>query len=74
MRVVATSTRPPGHRTTAGAELLVRHDPPAQLLGEGARERDAVALDRDVEVEPRLAQQDVAHGAADEVDAVEAAG
>ena len=43
----------------------------AELVGERLRERDRVALDRDVDVEAPLAEQDVAHGAADEVDALE---
>ena len=54
-----------------GAELLVRAHAPAERVGKRLRERDGVALDRDVHVEALLAEQDVAHGAADEVDALE---
>src|SRR5215211_2517231 len=51
------------------AELAVGPHASAEAVGDGARERDCVALHRDVDVEVRLAEQDVAHGAADEVDA-----
>ncbi len=57
-------------RDRGGAELLVRPDAPSERLREPAAERDRVALDRDVDVEPRLAEQDVAHGAADEIHAL----
>ena len=43
---------------------------PAELLRELARERDRVPLDHQIEVEALLAEQHVANGAADEVDAV----
>ena len=42
-----------------------------QRAGERPGERDPVALDGDVDVEALLAEQDVAYGAADEVDALE---
>ena len=57
-----------------GAELLVRDGPAAERRRERAAERDAVPLDGDVEIEGRLVQEDVADGAADEVDALERAG
>ena len=41
----------------------------AELRRERLRERRPVAFDRKIDVEARLAEQDVAHGAADEVDA-----
>ena len=78
-RVEATSTRRllavgvVGH-DDGRAELLVRAhvalEPRGQVLGEG----DAVALDGDVDVEARLAEQQVADGAADEVHAAHAGG
>ncbi len=43
----------------------VASQPARQLVGEG----DAVAFDGDVDVQRALAQQQVAHGAADQVDA-----
>ena len=52
------------------AELLVRAHAAAERVGEGLRQRDRVALDRDVHVEAALAEQDVPDRAADEVDAV----
>ena len=54
-----------------GAERAVRPDAPVELLGELVRQGDRVALDDDVEVKARLAEQDVANRAADEVDAVD---
>ena len=53
------------------AELVVRDGPAAERLGERAPEGDPVALDGDVHVEARLVHEQVAHGAADEVDALE---
>ena len=53
-----------------GAELPVRPHPPVERIGEAPRELDRVALDRDVDVEVRLAEQDVPHRPADEIDAV----
>ncbi len=41
---------------------------PPSAAGERARELDRIAFDRDVDVEPLLAEKDVADGAADEVD------
>ena len=52
-----------------GTELAVRPAAAAELRGQRPRELDRVALDRDVDVEVRPAEQDVADGAADEVDA-----
>ncbi len=46
-----------------------RTRPPSASARPGAQ-RDRIALDRDVDVEVRLAEQDVPDGAADEVDAV----
>ena len=71
--------RPRGHDVDPAAvavqddrrpELLVRFDASAKGLSERLGERDGVALHRDVDVEAALAEQDVAHGPADEVDAV----
>ena len=50
------------------AELPVRRDAASERCGERARELDRIAFDRDVDVEPLLAEKDVADGAADEVD------
>jgi len=50
------------------AELLVRPHPAVERVGERLSERDRVALDRDVDVEAALAEQDVAHRSTDEVD------
>ena len=47
---------------------------PPSCVGEGLREGDRVAFDGDVDVEAPLAEQDVAHGAADEVDPLERLG
>ena len=52
------------------AELLVHVHPAVQPGGQGAGGCDAVALDGDIDVERRLAEQDVAHGTAHQVDAV----
>ena len=52
------------------AELLVRRDSAVELGGQASREGDRVALHRDVDVEAGLAEQDVPHRAADQVDAV----
>ncbi len=46
----------------------------AQCGCKRAAERDPVAFDGDVEVERRLVHEDVAHGAADEIDALERSG
>ena len=51
-----------------GAEFRVRLHAPVEGFGEGPGERDRIALDRDVDVEARLAEQDVPNGAADEED------
>ena len=51
-------------------ELSVGVTPPAELARESASELDRVALDGNVDVEVRAAEQDVAHGAPNEVDAV----
>ncbi len=48
-------------------EAAVRDDPPVQTLGERVRVRLGVADDREVHVEARTVEQEVAHGAADEV-------
>jgi hypothetical protein len=53
-----------------GAERAVRADTPVDLLRELVGKRDCVPLDDYVDVEVRLAEQDVADRAADEVDAV----
>ena len=72
MRAVATSTRRPvAVDDDRRAELLVRDDPAAELPRQCPPERDPVALDGDVEVEARLAHEDVPDGAAHEVHAVE---
>ena len=52
-----------------GTELAVRTATAAQLRGQRTRELDRVALDRDVHVEVRPAQQDVADGPPDQVHA-----
>ena len=54
-----------------GAELLVGAYASVELLRDPPRQRDCVALDRDVDVEAVLAEQDVADRAPDEVDAVD---
>src|SRR3989304_4399978 len=54
-----------------GPDLPVRHAPSAERLRERTAERDPLPLDRDVEVEALLAEEDVPDGAAHEVDAVE---
>ena len=51
-----------------GAELRVGPDAAAERVGEGLREGDRVAFDHDVDVEARLAEEDVADGSAHEVD------
>ena len=56
-----------GHDDDRGAELLVRAHVALEPPGERARDGDAVAFDGDVEVDVPLSQQQVAHGAADEV-------
>ena len=53
-----------------GSELLVRADASVELLRDRACERDRVPFDDDVDVEVPLAEQDVADGSADEVDAL----
>ena len=53
------------------AETVVRDNTAAKRLGKSFAERDAVALDRDVDVEVGLAHEHVPNGAADEVDAFE---
>ena len=53
-----------------GAELLVHPGAAVERVGQGAGQRDRIALDGDVDVEVGLAEQDVAHGPADQVDAV----
>ena len=50
-----------------GAELVVRPHAPGECFRERSREGDRVAFDGDVDVEARLSEQDVPHGAADEV-------
>ena len=55
-------------------ELLVRAHAAAERVGQRLRERDRIALDCDVDVEAALAEQDVADGSADEVDALERLG
>ena len=59
-------------RHDCGAEPLVRRGAAVERVGERPRELDRVALDRDVDVEALLAEQDVPHRAADEVDALRA--
>ena len=56
-----------------GAELLVRRVAPAERFREGAPEPDRIAFHRDVDVEALGSEEDVPHGAADEVDAVDRA-
>jgi hypothetical protein len=58
---------PVRERDHGGAELLVRLHPAAELLHEHAREGDAVALDHDVHVQVRHAQEKVPHDAAHKV-------
>ena len=53
-----------------GAELLVRVHVTAESCGQDAGEADRVALDHDVDVESPLAEQDVAHRATDQEDAL----
>ena len=53
-----------------GSEVPMRPGTAFQLPCERMRQGDRIALDDDVHVEVRLAEQDVAHRAADEVDAV----
>ena len=50
------------------AELLVRTDVTLEATGEGVRHGDAVTFDGDVEVDLSFTQQQVAHGAAHQVD------
>ena len=45
---------------------------PPRTSASAAAKGDAVALDRDVDVEPRLAEHDVTDGAADEIDTLDA--
>ena len=52
------------------AEFLVRPHATVERLRESRRQLDRVALDGDVDVEALLREQDVAHGAPDEVDAL----
>ncbi len=52
------------------AELLVWPNAPAELRGDAACEIDRVAFDCDVHVEALLSEEDVANGAAHEVDPV----
>ena len=51
------------------AELVMRAHTPAERVRQRLRKCDRVALDGDVDVEAALAEQDVAHRPADEVDA-----
>ena len=51
------------------AEGAVRADAPVELLRKVVGQGDRVPFDDDVDVEVRLAEQDVAHRAADEVHA-----
>ncbi len=53
-----------------GAELPMRAYAAAESVCEREGELDRIALDRDVDVEALLPQEDVANGAADEIDAV----
>ena len=53
-----------------GPELPMRADTAVELLRQRLRQCDRIAFDHDVDVEARLAEQDVAHRAADEVDAL----
>ena len=55
----------------AVSEPVMRDDAAAESLRESLAERDAVALDGDVDVEVRLAHEHVSNGAADEVHAFE---
>ena len=57
-----------------GPELRVRAHAAAEALGQRAGELDAVALDGDVDVLQAVLEQQVAHGAADQVGAAEAGG
>ena len=57
-----------------GAEGVVRLEAPAELRGQRPGERLPVALDGQVDVEARLAEQEIANSAADEVDAALLAG
>jgi hypothetical protein len=52
----------------------VRAHAAAEHLGQRRRQRDRVALDRDVDVEAPFPEQDVPDRAADEVDALERLG
>ena len=72
--VDAQPVRPVVGDDDRGAELLVRAHVPLEPGRQLGREGDAVALDRQVDVEPGLAQQQVADGAADEVAAAHAGG
>src|SRR5205814_215337 len=56
-----------------GAELLVRTYAAAQRVGERLCERNRVALDRDIDVEAALSEEDVPHSPADEIHALEVA-
>src|SRR5205823_15049525 len=56
-----------------GAELLVRTHATAQRVGERLCERNRVALDRDIDVEAALSEQDVTHSPTDEIHALEVA-
>jgi hypothetical protein len=53
-----------------GAEAIVHDRPPAQRLRHAPGDRHGIALDDEVELLRRAAQQHVAHGAADHVDGV----
>ena len=53
-----------------GSELPMRAGTALELLRQSVGQRDRIALDDDVHVEVRLAEQDVSHRAADEVDPV----
>ena len=75
MRALATSTRTsrplaPTPFDDRGVELLVRMAVSAERARQLASEGDRVTLDHHVEIEALLAEQHVAHGAADQVHAV----
>ena len=55
-----------------GAELLVLARATVELARDPPRKCDRIALDGDVDVEALLAEEDVPHGAADEIDAFHA--
>ena len=67
--MVRSSTKP-SRRSEAVPNGGVGAKAGAGGLGEAASEGDGVALDDDVEIDGRAVEEEVADGAADEVDAV----